>query len=154
MNTQYLRNIVAVTPSATEVLLAQETSRRLAPLLGKATEYRLQFLANGEPGEVLAVPATALHLLVQILAEMAQGNTVTLTPIQEELTTQQAADILNVSRPFFVQLLERGEIPFRKVGARRRVKFQDVMAYKQDIYEKRSQTLDELAAYDQELGLQ
>jgi excisionase family DNA binding protein len=154
MNTQHLQPHLAIITSETDALLAQETSRRLAPLLGKNTEYRLQFLSNGEPGEVLTVPATALHLLVQILAEMAQGNAVTLTPIQAELTTQQAADILNVSRPYFVQLLDNGEIPHRKVGTHRRVLLEDVLHYKADIKAKRHQVLDELTAYDQELGLQ
>ena len=154
INTCYLQTIPAATLGERETLLAQETGRRLAPLLGKDTEYQLQLLANGKTSEVLAVPATALHLLVQILAEMAQGNTVSLTPIQKELTTQQAANILNVSRPFLVQLLEDGAIPFHKVGTRRRIRLSDVMAYKQQRYAMRSAALDELAAYDQELGLE
>ena len=154
MNTRYLQTNPAATSSATEALLAQSSGRRLAPLAGKATEYQLQILANGEPSEVLVVPAAALHLLVQILAEMAQGNAVTFTSIQAELTTQQAADLLNVSRPYFVQLLENGTIPFHRVGTRRRVRLQEVMAYKQRRYTERSAALDELAAYDQELGLE
>jgi excisionase family DNA binding protein len=141
-------------PSEAEALLAQETCRRLAALLDEEPAYQVQLLSDGKPGDVITIPAAAMRLLLHTLAQMAQGNAVTLTPVQAELTTQQAADLLNVSRPFFVQLLEACEIPFRKVGARRRVKLQDVMAYKQDLYEKRRRTLDELTAYDQELGLQ
>lgn len=147
-------HMIPTMPSESEVLLAQESSRRLAALLDKKSAYRLQLLQEGQPSEVLAVPAPAMQLLAQILAEMAHGNTVTLTPVQEELTTQQAAALLQVSRPFVVQLLENGTIPFRKVGTRRRVRLRDVMAYKRDLYEKRLQTLDELTAYDQALGLQ
>ena len=154
MNTSHSQNVAPVAPSRSDVLVAQETSPRLAALLDEEPTYRVQLLHDGEPGEVLSVPAPAMQLLANIRAEMAQGNAVTVTPIHEEITTQQAADLLNVSRPFFVQLLDEGAIPFRKVGTRRRVRLQDVMAYKRDLYEKRRQTLNELTAYDQELGLQ
>ncbi|MCE7987058.1 MAG: helix-turn-helix domain-containing protein [Caldilinea sp. CFX5] len=154
MHTRHLHTIPAATSSESDALLAQASSSRLAPLVGKATKYQLQILVNGEPSEVLTVPAAALHLLVQILTEMAQGNAVTVMPMQAELTTQQAVDILNVSRPFLMQLLENGVIPFHKVGTRRRLRLHDVMAYKQRRYAVRSATLDELAAYDQELGLE
>lgn len=154
MNTSHSQNTTPVAPSLNDVLVAQETSPRLAALLDEESTYRVQVLHDGEPSEVLSVPAPAMQLLANILAEMAQGNAVALTPIHEEITTQQAADLLNVSRPFFVQLLDEGAIPFRKVGTRRRVRLQDVMAYKRDLYEKRLQTLNELTAYDQELRLQ
>ena len=84
---------------------------------------------------------------------MAKGNAVTFVPIHAELTTQQAADVLNVSRPFLIEQLEKGALPFRLVGTHRRVLFADLLKYKQEIDHKRLKALEELSALDQELGL-
>src|SRR5262249_15941280 len=138
-------------PSEQDSALAKESSRLLAPLLGTRKELALQILTNGRPSDPVHVPQAAVRLLVQILAEMGKGNAVTLVPIPAELSTQQAADLLNVSRPFLVKLLDEGKIPSRKVGAHRRVLLADLMAYKRIGDEQRQKALEALAAEAQEL---
>ncbi len=144
-----------VTPSAADAQLAQESSRRLTRFLAAKHKkpLRVRIEPDDEPEESVAIPVAAFRLLNDILTEMAKGNAVTLIPIHAELTTQQAADILNVSRPFLVEQLEKGVIPHRKVGAHRRVLFKDLMDYKHSMDQGRLKALEELSALDQELGL-
>ena len=153
MNVLSTQSFAPVTPNENEAILAQETSRRLAILLGERTEVKVQIVAEDSVDEVLTVPGSAMRLLVQILAEMAQGNGVTLLPIHAELSTQQAADLLNVSRPYFVQLLDNDALPYRKVGTHRRVLYEDLIRYKNEIKAKRRKVLAELAAQAQELDM-
>jgi excisionase family DNA binding protein len=101
----------------------------------------------------IRIPESAAHLLIQILDEMSRGNAVKLIPIHAELTTQEAADMLNISRPTLIQLLNEGGIEFRKVGTHRRVRFESVMRYKRQLDTERKAALAELSAYDQEIGL-
>ena len=114
---------------------------------------RIQLLDNGKEPETLAVPASAVRLFLRLLTEMSQGHAVTLIPTQAELTTQQAADLLNVSRPYLVKLLDEGKIPFRNVGKYRRVQFGDLMTYKRKDDQARAKVLDQLTQEAQELGL-
>ena len=145
--------IEPVTPSEKDTALAKESSRQLAPLLGAKKELTLQVLKDGNASEPVRVPGAAMRLLVSILTEMAKGNAVTMIPIHAELSTQEAADLLNVSRPFLVKLLDQGKIPSRKVGTHRRVLFSDLMEYKKRSDQQRKKALEALAAEAQELGL-
>jgi excisionase family DNA binding protein len=99
------------------------------------------------------VPREAFALFLEILGQMANGNAVTIVPVHAELTTQQAADYLNVSRPYVVQLLESGKLPFRKVGKHRRIMFEDLSAYRKRDEDRRRQVMQELADEAQRHGL-
>ena len=103
--------------------------------------------------DVLVVPREATVLLAKILGFLANGEGVTVIPDTAELTTQQAAEFLNVSRPYLIKILESGEIPYRLVGAHRRVRFQDLRKYKSRDDLNRRRAADELAQLTQELGL-
>lgn len=136
-----------VAPTQKESSLARESSRQLS-------RYRRGDLTVQIPdaGKVV-LPASAVRLLISLLSEMAAGNAVTLIPIHAELTTQQAADLLGVSRPFLIKQIQDGEIPFRKVGTHRRILFKDVMQYKRKIDADRLKTLGELTDQAQELNM-
>lgn len=101
----------------------------------------------------ITVPVSALRLLVDLLARMGRGDTITIVSHHAELTTQQAADILNVSRPYLVKLLEQDAIRHRKVGTRRRVLFKDLVEYREQLSRQRTKALDDLAAEAQDLKL-
>ena len=131
--------------------LAAEASRRLAALPDRPA--RLEFRDVGRDAEVVDLPAAALPLLRQLLDRIAAGEPVAVVAGDDELSTQQAADLLGVSRPFLVGLLERGVIPFRKVGAHRRVRACDLADYRRREDAERLKALEELAAQAQELGM-
>ena len=139
-----------VLPDPQETELARTSSRLLAACIGHGPTARLRVI-DGD-GEI-EVPVSALRMLVDILANMAEGNAISIVPIHAELTTQQAADFLNVSRPYLVGLVDRGELPHRKVGTHRRVSFRDLLQYKQASDKRALDTLAELTAEAQELGL-
>jgi excisionase family DNA binding protein len=104
-------------------------------------------------GSEIRLPHSILKVLVEVVHEMARGNAVRVMPIHAELTTQQAAELLNVSRPFLVSLLEQGEIKYRKVGTHRRILLEDLLVYKDRRDRERLSALNELAKEDQRLGL-
>ncbi len=137
-------------PTEEEAELATESSRLLAACIGKGDTACLRII-DGE--QDLKIPIKAIRLLVDILDSMARGDAVSLVPVHAELTTQQAANILNVSRPYLVKLLENKEIPFHKSGVRRKVYFQDLMKYKEDQDKRSNDALNKLTKEAQELGM-
>lgn len=144
----------ATPPSEHEVREAAHAVRVLAPLL-TPSHSRVFLLPEGgtEGQEPVSVPRSVFERLLQLLEHTARGQAVTVVPINAELTTQEAAQLLNVSRPYLVGLLEQGKIPFHKVGTHRRVRFEDLLAYKREAEARQEQALDELAAEAQKLGL-
>ena len=153
MSTLIPENFETVAPSEADAVLARESSRLLATRkLNRGTSACIRFVDDGE-GETVSVPTSALRLFLHLLTEMSQGHSVTLVPTHAELTTQQAADILSVSRPYVVKLLDEGKIPSRAVGKYRRVRFDDLIAYKRKDDDARAKILDQLTAEAQELGM-
>jgi excisionase family DNA binding protein len=143
--TQLLERPILPTPHEAE--LAGVASRSLSR--AKTAELRVQL----DSGEVLLLPRSVNTLLYNLLTEMAQGNAVTLIPVHAELTTQEAADYLNVSRPYLIGLLNQAKIPHHMTGTHRRVKFSDLQAYRQATEDQRQKTMQELAAQAQALGM-
>lgn len=110
-------------------------------------------IAAGKNLALHDLPPVVTRLLMDILKETEAGNAVTLLPMEAEVTTQQAAVLLNVSRPFLVGLVENGTLPARMVGKHRRLPLREVLAYKADQFTKAEKALDEIVAFDQEFGL-
>ena len=146
-----LSNVVHL-PTPQEAEEAKITSRALSKY---ATNERLhiKIAGNNNDSDDLILPGYAINLLLDILTEMSKGNAITVMPIHAELSTQETAEFLNVSRPHLVDMLEQGKIPFRKVGAHRRVMAKDVIDYKQRLDADRLKALDKLAAQAQELDM-
>ena len=139
-------------PTEQESKIAHISKQLLAHYTQKNQSLALRVI-DSDQDELIELPAGAVTLLMDILDVMAAGQGITLIPENVELTTVQAADILNVSRPFLIKLLEDGKIPYRKVGKHRRIQMEDVMNYKQAIDQEREEILDQLVADAQEQNM-
>ena len=145
-------DLTTITPTESDVRLARESSQRLRLYVQKNQPLRIT-AGEGLDGTV-EIPAAAAALLLRVLNQLAQGHAVTVLPSDTELTTQKAADILGVSRPFVVKEIKENRLPARNVGTRRRITLGDVLAYKKRSDANRQRALDDLAKLDQELGIQ
>src|SRR5271170_823855 len=134
------------------ILPTGQDALRAGELRG-ALEGRDALRVQVDDSTVLDLPPIVARLLMDILEETAAGHAVTVIPVAAEVTTQQAAELLNVSRPFVVGLIDKGLLASRMVGNQHRLPLKDVLAYKADNCAKRHKILDEMAAIDQELGL-
>ncbi len=131
--------------------MARESAARIARLLQKQPEAdRARVRLDGEE---IILPRAAVALLRDLLTEMAQGRAVNLIPVHAELTTQQAADLLNVSRPHLVKLVDQNKIPYSMVGTHRRIRLQDLLDYQQRQQDDSGEALNELAKQAQEIDL-
>lgn len=106
----------------------------------------------GPKGESIALPESVFYVLERVAEVMAKGDSITVVPVGREVTTQQAADLLNVSRQYLVRLLDEGRIPFRRTGKHRRLRIEDVLSYKDQNDKDRRAGLRELTRMSQEFG--
>lgn len=135
-----------------EATIAREAADKLAAVA--KTKQDIKIVIQDDPKIVVPLPARAVDVIVTVLVQMANRQPFSIIPHQAELTTQQAADYLNVSRPFLVKLLDENRIPHRKVGRHRRVRFGDLAAFEQQSREEQSKALADLAAEQRRLNLE
>ena len=140
-------------PSPEAAEQAQSALRALAKLKPKKSARTFQISLEGGTAASVTVPREAFALLLEILGQMANGNAVTIVPVHAELTTQEAAELLHMSRPHLVELLESGKIPFRRVGTHRRIRALDLVKYQQKEEAERQAALDALTEEAEKLGL-
>ncbi|MFC4455187.1 helix-turn-helix domain-containing protein [Deinococcus sonorensis] len=138
----------ALIPSPEDTAQARATTQLLAQHDGEPLR-----LIIGDDAAPVVLPSTVARLFQHLLTQLAAGNAVTVLPVQAELTTQQAADLLNVSRPYLIRLLESGEIPFSKVGTHRRVQLQQLLQYREQVRAQQQAALTALTEEGQDLGL-
>jgi excisionase family DNA binding protein len=152
MNTVIERGLLL--PTDQTMKLATQSQRELAPYLVLDTDVqKIQIVDQHQQSHVIELPTAALRMLLNILTELSEGNAVKIVPIHAELTTQETADLLNVSRPHVVKLLEQGHIKFHKVGKHRRVLYADVLAYQQQQKQNSIEAMSELMSQAQALGM-
>lgn len=138
-------------PSEQEAELAAASGRILAACTGQGDQAKLRLIDDNQE---ITVPIKAIHMLADILNQMALGNAISIIPIHAELTTQQVADFLNISRPYLIsQILDTGKLPFHMAGNRRKIYFKDLMEYKALQKAESKKTLARLAQLSQEMGL-
>lgn len=144
----------AVQPSSTEASVADKALEQLRAYLEHHPQDPAHVrLVEEEGGKELLVPRVAVDLFARILAHLAAGHGVAVVPSHAVLTTQEAADILNVSRPYFIKVLESGEIEYSTVGKHRRIKIESLLNYMRKDDQRRRKAADELSALTQEMGL-
>lgn len=148
-----VKNGLPSLPTDQEIALAKEGSRELSMVIETKEGIQEITVRHGENEQTVRLPSSAFQLLMDVLVNISQGNAVQVVPIHAELTTQQAADLLMVSRPHLIKLLDEGKITHRKVGTHRRVPYGALLAFKEQQAQARGAALDALAAEAQELGM-
>ena len=147
-------NTTSTLLSAEEIALARLSSQELSAVMESNGEaQQLNVIDKSGTTHEVQIPSSALKLMIEVLTQLGQGNSVSITPIHAELTTQEAADLLNMSRPTLIKLLDAGGLPHSRKGNRRKVAYSDVILYMQKLEQQRIEALDELSALDQDLGM-
>ncbi len=145
--------LTPIEPGESAVAKATEALPGVKGYLASHADAEIRLVVDDSPSEGLVLPREAIELLARILAHMSEGEGVSIVPAHAELTTQQAADLLNVSRPFLIGLLKEGRIEFRLVGKHRRIRAKSLMEYLAEDDQHRRRAADELTQLNQEMGL-
>lgn len=145
------QNVIKM-PTIEDIEQAKESSRKLSKF-HNADRVKLSIEGSNDETESFVLPGIVMQMLLDILSEFSKGNAIGVIPHKAELSTQQAANLLNVSRPYLVKLLEDGKINHTKVGTHRRVLVGDLLSYKEDIDVARNKSLDALSELSQELDM-
>lgn len=127
-------------------------SELLAGMAGAPAHRERTIRLVGPRGELVTLPESLFYVLGRVAEVLARGDAVTIVPVGKELTTQQAADLLNVSRQYLVRLLEEGRLPYTKTGSHRRLRVEDVLAFKEKRDAARSGALRELSELTEDFG--
>lgn len=135
-----------VIPSEFEVVQARKSFEAL-----KKDSSNTHFILGSQTGQKVPLTENAFNYVLGILNEMAKGHAVLMVPVQAELSTYEAAELLGVSRPFLIRLIEKGELPFRVVGRHRRIPCEDLLAYKERTQTRRAKAIAEMTAADDEM---
>jgi excisionase family DNA binding protein len=147
-------SISSIEPGEVDAVMAGRTARRIRDYLASHQgEDLLEVHVEGDDSDVLVVPRAAAAMFAQLMGILEAGQGVVLVQLNAQLTTQQAADMLNVSRPYLIGLLESGKIEFTKVGRHRRVPFRALMEYQRHSQQEARAAADEMSDLGQELGL-
>lgn len=141
-----------IRPSKEEQLAAMNSYNALSAVLHEIQDKNPEIEIE-ETQEKLRIPISALKLLAEILKETSEGRPVSIVPIATEVTTQSAAEILGCSRPHIVKLLESGKIKFTKVGKHRRIKYQDLLSYKQEMKVEQERLISQLMENDEKMDM-
>ncbi len=139
--------------SAREREMARVARRCIMEALDRSNAVSITLSSDGDERPSVAVPPAALKLIGQLLGAMSEGRPVVLVPGKQEFTTVEAANFLNVSRPFVIKEIEAGRLPHRMVGRHRRIAFEDLAAYERKMREKQRAALERMAENERELGL-
>lgn len=139
-------------PSKSEQIVAHESHTALSAVLAQTNSKEIEIEIE-ESHERIKIPARALKLLNDILKSMSEGNPISIVPVATEVTTQKAAEILGCSRPHIVKLLEENKIAYTKVGKHRRILFEDILKYKNQMKAEQKKHLIDIMNFDEELGL-
>lgn len=147
-----IRRMTPVTAPPDQQAQVLELSRALEGMVHPPKRRAPKCKLVGPGGESISIPESVFYVLERIAEVMARGDSITVVPVGKEVTTQQAADLLNVSRQYLVRLLEEGRIRFRKTGKHRRLRIEDVLAFKEQRDKDRRAGLRELSRMTQEMG--